>query len=290
LARSGAGPEAAADITAAARDISVTNLHERLKLRGPDDELNELGNTFNDLLARLEGSFQSQRRFVANASHELRTPLATMRASLDVATGKPGRVPYETITLANRLRDELDQVDRLLENFLTLARAQRGSTDDEATVALDELVSAAIERRGVTIFEMDLGIDQQGCPDAAVTGSETLLSRMVENVIDNAVKHNEQGGVLRARTGVRSAAAFLVVENGGPVLDEASVAELAQPFRRLCVERTGSDGGIGLGLSIVAAIAEAHGGKLELHALAQGGFQVVIELPLAVRILVGVPG
>ena len=112
---------------------------------------------------------------------------------------------------------------------------------------------------------------------------------MVGNVVDNALTHNAPGGWVRIRTGVAGAAARLAVENGGPLLDEADVQALTQPFRRLGTERTGSDQGSGLGLSIVAAIAEMHGGRLELHALAGGGFQVVIELPLALRADAGAP-
>ena len=133
-------------ITAAAREISATNLHERLNLSGPDDELKELADTFDELLDRLERSFASERQFVANASHELRTPLAGMRASLDVAMAKPGPVPPHSRTLADRLRRELDHVDRLLESLLTLAQSQQGPPADEATLSLAELASAAIEQ------------------------------------------------------------------------------------------------------------------------------------------------
>ena len=274
-------------ITTTTREISATNLHERLNLSGPDDELKELGDTFDELLARLERSFAFERQFVANASHELRTPLATMRASLDVAMAKPGPVPPQIVTLADRLRRELDQVDRLLESFLTLAHAQLGSVAEKSTLSLGKLVSAAIERRGSAISRMELTVDQEGCPDAWVTGSETLLSRMVENLIDNAVSHNQSGGWVRAKTAVEGRVACLLVENGGPTLEHAEVQELAQPFRRLGAERTGSDTGTGLGLSIIASIAEVHGGSLELHAGSGGGLRVAIALPLAIKTPVG---
>jgi signal transduction histidine kinase len=268
-------------ITTTTREISATSLHERLNLAGPDDELKELGDTFDELLARLERSFQFERQFVANASHELRTPLATMRASLDVAMAKPGPVPPQIVTLADRLRHELDHIDRLLESFLTLAHAQHGPAADESTLSLADIACAAIERRSGAISLMKLTVDQEGCPDAWVTGSETLLSRMVENVIDNAVKHNQPGGWARVKTAVDGPLARLVVENGGPVLAQDDVEQLARPFRRLGAERTGSDNGSGLGLWIVASIAEVHVGTLDLHALGDGGLRVVIALPLA---------
>jgi signal transduction histidine kinase len=270
-------------ITKTTRDISASNLHERLNLAGPDDELKELGDTIDDLLGRLERSFQFERQFVANASHELRTPLATMRAALDVAMAKPGPVPPQTVTLSDRLRHELDQVDRLLDGFLNLAQTQQGPVADESTVSLGDIASAAIERRTDAISSMELQVEREECLRAWVRGSETLLSRMVENVIDNAVHHNEPGGWVRVKTALEGSLACLVVENGGPVLAQSEVEQLARPFRRLGAERTGSDGGSGLGLSIVKSIAESHGGTLALHARSNGGLRVVIVLPLAVQ-------
>jgi signal transduction histidine kinase len=237
-------------ITSTTRDISATNLHERLNIAGPDDEIKELADTFDDLLERLEQAFDFERQFVANASHELRTPLATMRASLDVAMAKPGPLPPPMTVLDERLRRELDHVDRLLDSFLSLARARRGPATDEAVVSLDEAVATAV---------------------------------------DNAVNHNEPGGWLRAQTSSDGAFVRVVVENGGAVLAQDDVNELARPFRRLDAERTGSERGSGLGLSIVRSIAEAHGGALELQARDGGGLRVVITLPRAQGSTVGTP-
>lgn len=272
-------------ITSTAQDISASNLHERLDMKGPNDELKVLGDTIDQLLERLDRSFQSQRLFVANASHELRTPLATMRASLDVALAKPEPIPQQMTMLADRLRPELDQVDRLLESFLALARAQRGPADEDTTLSLDLLVASALEQRAGAIADLGLDVDEEVSPAAQVIGDEVLLARMVENVIDNAVHHNERGGFIRVRTEIEGGNARLVIENGGPVLDEDAVTGLVQPFQRIGAARTGSEAGFGLGLSIVAAITETHGGRLELHALSGGGLQVLIELPLAVRTL-----
>jgi signal transduction histidine kinase len=141
-------------ITTTTREISTTTLHERLNLAGPDDELKELADTYDQLLDRLERSFAFERQFVANASHELRTPLAGMRTSLDVAMAKPGPVPSQFRTLADRLRRELDHVDRLLESFLTLAHTQHGPLADQSTVSLTDLARLAIERRADAISEM----------------------------------------------------------------------------------------------------------------------------------------
>src|SRR3954469_6148011 len=268
-------------ITAAAREISATTLHERLNLSGPDDELTELAGTFDALLDRLEHSFASERRFVANASHELRTPLAGMRASLDVATAKPGPVPAHVVTLAERLRRELDRMDALLESFLTLAKTQQRPLADRATLSLAELASVAIEDRGAEIAAQGLNVEQRPDPHACVTGSASLLARMVENLIENAIGHNQPDGWLRVCTAVEGPRAQLVVENGGERLDPDVVKELSRPFRRAGAERTGSDGGAGLGLAIVASIADVHGGTLELAARDEGGLRVAIGLPLA---------
>jgi signal transduction histidine kinase len=276
-------------ITTTAREISATNLHQRLNLAGPDDELKELGDTFDQLLARLERSFAFERQFVANASHELRTPLAGMRTSLDVAMAKPGPVPSQFRTLADRLGRELDHVDRLLESFLTLAQTQHGPLADQSTVSLADLARLAIERRADTISAMGLDVSQPACPDAWVTGSQTLLARMVANVIDNAIGHNQPGGWVRVTTAAEDSRARLVVENGGPVLDRDKVKQLVRPFRRIGAERTGQDDGAGLGLAIVASIAEVHGGTLELEAPGDGGLRVAITLPLAATAQAGAP-
>lgn len=269
-------------ITAATRRISADSLHQRLAVPGPADEVKDLADTIDGLLERLEGSFAAQRRFVANASHELRTPLATMRASLDVAIAKPEPVPAQTIALADRIRTELDQVDRLLEGFLMLARTQHGALSDRATISLGRVVSAALDARAADITDKSLTVHHDDVHDSAWTrGSRTLLSRMVGNVIDNAVAHNHDGGWIRVAATADGATARLVVETGGRVLDQEQLARLAQPFQRLGADRTGSDNGSGLGLSIVAAVATAHGGSLDLRARPEGGLQVAVSLPLA---------
>jgi signal transduction histidine kinase len=271
-------------MTATTRRISHDSLHERLALDGPDDELKRLADTIDDLLARLEAAFDAQRRFVANASHELRTPLAMMRTSLDVATGKPGPIPVPVTALGDRVREGLDQADRLLEGFLTLSRAQHGELGDEAPVSLAALAAAAVGARGAEIAAqgLDVRID---AGDARVRGSETLLAQLVANLVDNAVRHNVAGGWLSVATRAEDDLATLVVESGGPQLDARRVQELTQPFRRLGADRTetGSERGQGLGLSIVAAIASAHGGRVALDAREEGGLRVTVQLPLARR-------
>ncbi len=266
-------------ITATAQQISEGNLHRRLDLPGPRDELRTLADTIDSLLARLEAAFESQRRFVANASHELRTPLTTMRAVLDVAIGKP-HVSSQVRALDASLREDLDQADRLLESFLVLARAQRGELGGETSVSLAQVVGDALASRDEAIAGKQIELQSTLAP-ARVQGSETLLARMVDNLIDNAVRHNVPHGLINVACEANGETARVLVESGGSVLDREAVGQLAEPFRRLGVERTGSQNGHGLGLSIVAAVAAAHGGGLRLYARERGGLGAEISLPVA---------
>jgi signal transduction histidine kinase len=228
-------------------------------------------------LQRLEAAYESQRRFVANASHELRTPLAMMRTSLDVAVAKPEPIPPQLHALDAKLREGLDQADRLLESLLDLARVHDGNRDDHASVSLAAIVENALRECSDAIVEKDIDVRESLDP-VTVAGSETLLSLMVANVIENAVRHNAPHGFIDVETEIDGRTARLIVENGGPRLDRESVEQLGRPFRRLGAERTSSADGVGLGLSIVAAVAAAHGGALELRARAEGGLRVEIEL------------
>lgn len=266
-------------ITAAAQQISDSNLHERLAMPGPRDELRRLADTIDGLLGRLEAAFDAQRRFVANASHELRTPLTTMRATLDVAIAKP-RVPPQLQALDVNLREDLDQADRLLESFLALSRAQHGEIGEPVTLPLTQLISDALARHSQAITAKQIELHTNLTP-VRVTGSETLLARMVENLIDNATRHNHQHGTITITLQPRGEQLQLVVDSTGPIIDQDTVERLAEPFKRVGADRTGSQSGHGLGLSIVAAIATAHNGTLELHARPEGGLRVHITLPAA---------
>ena len=268
-------------ITTTTQQISEDNLHRRLDLPGPRDELRTLADTIDSLLGRLEAAFESQRQFVANASHELRTPLTTMRTALDVAIAKPHLSSQPQVrALDASLREDLDQADRLLESFLVLARAHRGALGEETFVVLAQVVGDALARRRDVIAAKQIEVHSTLAP-ACVEGSETLLARMIDNLIDNAVRHNLPRGLINVTCEADRDTARLVVESGGPVLDQAAVARLAEPFSRLAAERTGSQNGHGLGLSIVAAVAAAHGGELRLYAREPGGLGVEVTLPVS---------
>jgi signal transduction histidine kinase len=265
-------------ITATADRISDANLHERLGMSGRRDELRLLADTIDRLLARLEAAFDAQRRFVANASHELRTPLAMMRTTLDVAIAKPGGVPAETRELDAELRVDLDHADQLLESFLTLARAQNGQLEEHDQVALAPVIRSALSDRAEQIAAKELTVEAD-LDAVEVAGSPTLLRRMIENVIENAVCHTKPGGLVEIALGSSDGRqARVVIASSGPLLDPGAVAQLVQPFKRLSQERTGSQDGHGLGLSIAVSVAAAHGGQLDLHARAEGGLRVQITL------------
>ena len=265
-------------ITATTRHISEENLHQRLALVGPSDEITDLAGTIDGLLARLEGAFDAQRAFVANASHELRTPLAMMRTSLDVAKAKSPPISNDASVLSAKVREGLDQAERLVESFLVLARAERGAIDDLTTVSLPQITADALDirsdRAGAANVTLHRGLDE-----ADVDGSPTLLTRLAANLIDNAIRYNQPGGWVLVTTTAEGPCAQLSIENSGPVLDPAEVGQLGRPFRRAGAERTGSDGGVGLGLSIVVAIAAAHRGTIALDALPEGGMRVAVTLP-----------
>ena len=269
-------------MTTTTRHISEENLNERLALEGPDDELKDLGDTIDGLLERLEKAFEAQRRFVANASHELRTPLAMMRTSVDVALGK-AQPPAEVLVLGGKLEEGLDQAERLLEGLLVLARAQRGALGEMTVVSLPDLVSMALISEQAEIRRLNLNVEDATFP-SHVIGNETLLSRLVANVVTNAVRHNVPGGTVHISNDVLGPMERLVVESGGAVLDDATVQKLAEPFNRPGAERISNGKGAGLGLSIVSAIAIAHGGSLRLRRRPEGGLRVEIELPAVVRL------
>jgi signal transduction histidine kinase len=269
-------------ITNAARDISASSLHKRLALGGPDDELTQLANTFDDLLARLEGAFDAQRRFVANASHELRTPLTLERTLVEVALADPGATVETLRATCERVLAAGEQQERLIEALLTLSRSQRGLDHHEifdlATVAADVLVT-----RRPDAEQRHLRLDANLAP-APVAGDARLGERLVANLIDNALRHNHPGGQVEIATASRGGTSLLSISNSGPIVPPAETDRLLQPFQRLACDRDTGDEGLGLGLSIVHAIAIAHGATLTTNAQPHGGLAVEVSFPTAVRL------
>ncbi|HXD66570.1 MAG TPA: HAMP domain-containing sensor histidine kinase [Solirubrobacteraceae bacterium] len=261
------------EITATARRVSGENLGERIDLRGPADELRELADTFDGMLARLDSAFASQRHFVANASHELRTPLAIMRTEVDVALADPDASAAELREMGEAIRDTVDRCERLLASLLLLARSE-AATGQEEPVDLAALAADCITDLWAPAEEAQVEIHDDLEP-AWTNGHPGLLERLIANLIDNGIHHNVPGGFLRIQTRALGDTVELVVANGGDPIDPARVRELVEPFRRL--DR--SVGGFGLGLSIVQSIARAHRGVATLIAPAAGGLEVRVTMP-----------
>jgi signal transduction histidine kinase len=254
-----------------ARGISERNLHERLALDGPDDELKELANTFDGLLGRLEAAFESERRFVANASHELRTPITLERTLVEVALADPHPTVDSLRDTCRRVLAASEQQERLIEALLTLARSQRG-LESRAPVDLREITAEVVR----SVPTDGLRVETDLSP-ASTTGDQAMVERLVSNLVENAVRYNRPDGWVSAWTGQRDGRPTIEVTNVGPVVGPAQVDELVKPFRR--AEGNGHGRGLGLGLSIVQAIAEAHGAALHTEARAEGGLRVAVAFP-----------
>ena len=260
------------DVTTTARRLSLSTLHERIALTGPQDELKELADTFDAMLDRLDRAVASQRRFVANASHELRTPLAIQRTAIEIGLADPS--PERVSRIRGELLRATERSERLIEGLLVLAQGEQElnvRTPVDLSVAVDQVVSEQVrfaERRGIT-----LGVTSQ---PVSVAGDEVLLTRLIANLVQNAIRYNDAGGYVLVELSPDSG---LLVSNSGPEVPPEQVEELFEPFRRLHPRRTGPGEGAGLGLSIVAAITDAHGGTVHATSNTGGGLAVRVALP-----------
>ena len=266
-------------ITAAARRISASSLNERLALQGPDDELKELGDTLDNLFARLEASFDAQRRFAASASHELRTPLTRERTLLQVTLADPAATAATWQAVSRDLLASNAEQERLIEAMLTLASSEAGPSEpkslDLAAIASDALATArpAINRLGLNVHA-----DIQ---PAILDGDPLLVHQVAANLIHNAVRHNIPGGDIQVATRTTHGHAILSVTNSGQVIPAAEVDRLFQPFQRLGPRPARRDGGHGLGLSIVRAIATAHAATISARPRPGGGLAIDVTFPAA---------
>ncbi|MGH2877275.1 MAG: sensor histidine kinase, partial [Solirubrobacteraceae bacterium] len=265
-------------LTEAARRASELRLGQRLALTGPDDELKQLADTFDLMLERLDAAFTSQKRFVANAAHELRTPLTAMRTAIEVTLSKPARTPEQLEAMAERVKRSVERAEATIEALLTLATSEIGPTAQElvdlATAAEDALDAAA-----AAIDERRLEVEAALAP-ALARGDRVLLERMVANLVENAVRHNEQGGWISVRTLQRDGSAVLEVANTGPSVPAEQIPMLFEPFAR-ARQRVNHSDGIGLGLSIASAIGHAHGATISGRPRSGGGLEMSVTLPSA---------
>ncbi|MFL6075943.1 MAG: sensor histidine kinase [Mycobacteriales bacterium] len=259
-----------------ARRISERNLHERLAVAAPDDELKDLADTVDGLLGRLDGAFEAQRRFVANASHELRTPLTVQRALIEVALSDPDADAASLRAVCERVLVSGEGQERLIEALLTLASSQRG-LDVRAPLDLCPLVAGVLRDRDPAAVN---GADVRSELSPAWTaGAPRLVERLAGNLVDNALRYNVPDGWVRVWTGTAGGRPALRVSNSGPVIPDDRVGALFQPFQRLePVPEPG--GGHGLGLSIVSAIAAAHDAEVAARPLPAGGLDVEVRFPV----------
>ena len=266
-------------ITATAQQISEANLHRRLALPGPRDELRTLADTIDNLLARLESAFEAQRRFVANASHELRTPLTAVRALLEMAISDPHATVETFRETCREALEESEQQEQLIDALLALAQGQRGLDHREPT-DLATITDDAIKDLSPEAEERQLHVYMTLEP-ASLSGDRRLIGRLVTNLLQNAIRHNMPGGEVQVHVGVFGGRASLTVANTGPVVPADEVERLLAPFQRLAADRLGHREGFGLGLSIVAAIAAAHEAQLEVRPGEHGGLHVEVTFPAA---------
>ncbi|GAA2125311.1 ATP-binding protein [Actinomadura napierensis] len=268
-------------ITATARNISAGDLHRRLDLGEPADELTELGHTLDGLFARLQASFDAQRHFVANASHELRTPLAGLRTLLEVALADPGA---DTATLRAACREAIalgEHQERLVRALLALATSERGVTRWD-TLDLAQVAEGVLASRRDRAAERGIVLAEHLAP-AVTAGDPKLIESLVTNLIDNAIRHNHAGGQVEITTGTSGAQAALSVVNSGPVVPGDQIQRLFQPFQKLAPDRHGRGDGYGLGLAIVNAVTEAHHATLTTSARPEGGLSVAVQFAPTTR-------
>lgn len=264
-------------ITDVARAVRDGDLDQRVDLLGPRDELTDLADTFDAMLARVSETLDEQRRFAANASHELRTPLATMRTLLEVAAADPGGVDLPV--LVSRLESTNERAIRLTEALLALARVSRAAALPRESVDLAGITADVVAevRDDPAAADLDVAVAVTGA--GRLRGDEALVRQAVMNLVRNAVVHNVARGWVRVTVSGTPEAAVLEISNSGPALTRELVATLPEPFVRGVGRTRGPAGGTGLGLAIVASIARAHQGQLELWPGEAGGLRARLRLP-----------
>jgi signal transduction histidine kinase len=258
-------------VTGLARRVTQERLDERIAMTGPHDELRDLADTLDGMLDRLAAAFDGQRRFVANASHELRTPLTIIRAEVEVALADPDASAAELRQMGEVVLEAADRTQALLDSLMVLARSQQALPRREPVdLAAAARTAAAICEREAEASHIDVRLDLQAAP---IEGDPPLVERLVANLVENAVRHNVRGGSVRVTT----RPGHVRVENTGPAIAADDVRRLAEPFERLGRDSDGP--GAGLGLSIVRAVADAHGAELILNPRAAGGLDAEVTFP-----------
>jgi heavy metal sensor kinase len=273
-----------------ARSIGATNLHDRLPVLNANDELGQLATTFNDLLNRLDESFERQRRFVADASHELRTPLAILRGEAEVAMSQQGMKAEDYLESLGILHDETSRLIKIVEDLFTLTRADSGQYPlSPENVYLEELVADCAHSARTLAREKNIELSVDASSECLVHGDQALLRRMILNLVDNAIKYTADGGRVDIACRVAAAGFELHVTDTGPGIPPELHSRIFERFFRAdpARSRSGREGGAGLGLSIALWIAEAHQGRLELVRSDATGSHFAVYLPGPVAALAG---
>lgn len=257
-------------MTTTAQAISARNLHQRLDAPGPDDEIKELADTIDALLGRLDTAFAAQRLFVANASHELRTPLTLERSLVEVALADQEATVADLRATCERVLISNDHQERLIEALLALARSHQG-LDGGQELDLADVAATVLDPTRSAVRELEV---ETALTSAPTWGDQPMIERLTANLVDNAVRHNIVGGRVSVWTGDRSGQPTLRVTNSGPVIRPEDVPGLFEPFCRLGTARASTTDGVGLGLSIVAAVAAVHDAEVDARPLPGGGLDV----------------
>jgi signal transduction histidine kinase len=269
-------------ITSTARRVAAgVDLRARIAASGPNDELRELAETFDQMLERLDRAFASQRSFVANASHELRTPLAVLRAEIEDRLDDPDVGEAELREMAAVVYEAVQRAEQLIDALLTLARSQDGLRRHEP-VDLREAVGTVAARMGPVLNDDGIALELSG-ESVAIDGDSTLLERLIENLLTNGARYNQPHGFVSIAVERDAATVRLVVANSGPSVAPQVVPRLFEPFFRADGSRSRDSGGAGLGLSIVAAVASAHGGEAAASARPDGGLLLTVTFPTTDR-------
>lgn len=263
-------------ITEAAKRASELRLGQRLALTGPEDEFKQLADTFDVMLERLDAAFTSQKRFVANAAHELRTPLTAMRTAIEVTLSKPTRTPDQLEVMAARVKRSVEQAEATVEALLTLATSEVGPTAQES-IDLATAAEDALDATHAVIDQRDIKVEPALEP-ALARGDRVLIERMIANLVENAVRHNDPGGWIAIRTMQHADSAVFEIANTGPGVPAEQIPTLFEPFAR-AKQRLNPSDGVGLGLSIANAIAHAHDATITARPRPGGGLEVSVTIP-----------
>lgn len=270
-------------LTAKARELSEHNLDDRIDLIGPQDELKELADTLDAMLARLEVAFRSQQRFAADVSHEIRTPLSIIKAEAEVTLGD-GLSTARERRLARSVLEAADRAEALVASLMALARSESivlTRSDVDLAELTGDVIGERIEAADAAGVKIDLDLGT-----ATVEGDPYLLERLVANLVDNGITHNiDRNGWLRVSVDSYGGRSVLEVSNSGTCLSENDIAHITEPFHRLCDDRPG----FGLGMTIVQSVVAAHDGDVHIEARPDGGLHIVVELPAAPASTSGAP-